>query len=63
MKKVFIVQGLGWGDSESEFYNVGAFSTLAKAKAHVKNLQNEWKQDNGDLVGCTLQIEDLELDA
>lgn len=63
MQNIYIVQALGWGDSEDEFYNVGTFSTLEKAEAHLQKLQSEWLETNGDLVGCELQIEQFELDA
>lgn len=41
MKKVYIVQVRGWGDDEDAMYNVGAFSTRAKADAHVTQLTAE----------------------
>ena len=62
MQNIYIVQALGWGDSEDEFYNVGTFSTEEKAKAYMQQLQNEWVADNGDLTGCELQIEQFPLD-
>jgi hypothetical protein len=61
--KIYTVEALGWGDSEDEFVAVGQYSTLAKAKAKVKELTEQWVAENGDTDGLELQITDWELDA
>ena len=56
MKKVFIVQVQGWGDSEDEFYNCGTFSTRAKAEAGVEELLESWESDGGDRADVVYEI-------
>ena len=48
MSKVYIVQVQGWGDSEDEFYNVGAYSTRARAEAALEELLDQWEDDGGE---------------
>ena len=62
MDKVYIVQVQGWGDNENEFYNVGAFSTRAKAEADVKKLLALWKEDNGDEADMVHSIVEMLVD-
>ena len=57
-KTLFVVQGQGFGDLEDAFYNVKAFSTLAKANKYVAQLEiNDAAED----VCFTYNIETLEL--
>ena len=63
MKKVYIVQVQGWGDSEDEMYNVGAFSTLARAEARVEVLLEKWEEDGGDRDDVVYEIEEITVDA
>ena len=63
MEKVYIVQVQGWGDSEDEMYNVGAFSTRARAEAHVKVLLETWEEDGGDRDDVVCEIEVITVDA
>jgi hypothetical protein len=63
MSKVYIVQVQGWGDSENEFVNVGAFSTKAKAKAHIKTMKAEAVADGADSEDdVVVQIEEMLVD-
>lgn len=55
----FVVQALGWGDSEDTFYNVAVCLTQAQARKKVAELQKQWLNDNGDLQGCVLRIEPI----
>ena len=50
MKTVFVVQAQGFGDDESAFYNIAAFSTQALADAHVATLQAQDAEDGNDFV-------------
>jgi hypothetical protein len=63
MQKVYIVQVQGWGDSEDEFYNCGAFSTRAKAEAHVETLLDQWEADGQDRDDVVYEIEVVSVDA
>ena len=63
MQKVYIVQVQGWGDSEDEFYNCGAFSTRKKAEAHVETLLAQWEADGGDRADVVYEIEPMAMDA
>jgi hypothetical protein len=58
MKKVYILQAEGFGDSESEFYNIAVFSTLAKLNAQLVVLQAEWAADDMQVV---TNIEEMEV--
>lgn len=62
MKKVYIVEVEGWGESEDEFYNMGTFSTLAKAEAKVEKLLKQWEEDGNDRDDVVWQIDEMELD-
>jgi hypothetical protein len=55
----YIVQALGWGDDEDQWENIAAFSTQAAADQEVNKLKQQWIDDNGDLVGCELRVEQL----
>ena len=61
--KIYTVEALGWGDSEDEFVAVGQYSTKEKAKAKVKELTEQWVEEQGDRDGLELRITDWELDA
>ena len=61
MQKVYIVQVQGWGDDENAMYNVGAFSTRAKADAHIKQLLAEAHTDG--LTDVVTDIEVVTVDA
>jgi hypothetical protein len=63
MKKVFIVQVQGWGDSEDEFYNMGAYSTRAKAEAALEELLVQWEEDGQDRADVVHEIEVITVDA
>ena len=56
MQKVYIVQVQGWGDDENAMYNVGAFSTRAKADAHIKQLLAEAHTDGLDDVVTDVEV-------
>jgi len=62
MKKVYIVEVEGWGENEDEFYNMGTYSTLAKAEAKVEKLLTGWEEDGNDRVDVVWQIDEMELD-
>jgi hypothetical protein len=62
MKKVYIVEVEGWGESEDEFYNMGTYSTLAKAEAKVEKLLKQWEEDGNDRDDVVWQIDEMELD-
>lgn len=63
MSKVYIVQVLGWGDSEDEFYNMGAYSTRAKAEAALEELLVQWEEDGMDRDDVVHEIEVVTVDA
>ena len=47
---IYVVQGLGLGDSDSEFANMCAFTTLAEAEKQVEafkaeNLAEGWENE------------------
>ncbi len=63
MQKVYIVQVQGWGDSEDQFYNCGAFSTRDRAEAHVETLLDQWEADGQDRDDVVYEIEVLSVDA
>lgn len=50
MKKVFVVQALGFGEDENAFYNITAFSTRALADAHIADLRALDAEDDNDFV-------------
>lgn len=61
MQKVYIVQVQGWGDDEDAMYNVAAFSTRARADAHMAELIQQSRDDDmGDIV---TDIEVITVDA
>ena len=59
MTKVYIVRGLGMGDDEDAFENMGAFTTKEKALALIKELRQD--DDEVDVVSV-YDIEILELE-
>ena len=59
MTKVYIVRGLGMGDDENAFENMGAFSTEEKALAFIESLR-EVDQDLD--IETQYEIETLELE-
>ena len=63
MSKVYIVQVQGWGDSEDEFYNMGAYSTRAKAEAALEDLLEGWEADGGTKDEVVHEIEVITVDA
>ena len=59
MTKVYIVRGLGMGDDEDAFENMGAFTTKEKALALIKEL----RQDDDEVgVETVYNIEVLTLE-
>jgi hypothetical protein len=63
MNKVYIVQVQGWGDSEDEFYNMGAYSTRAKAEAALEEMLVQWEEDGGDRADVVYEIDVNTVDA
>ena len=59
MTKVYIVRGLGLGDDEDAFYNLGAFTTREKAQAQIKAFEAENAEEDFE---AEYDIETLELD-
>ena len=59
MQKVYIVQVQGWGDSEDEFYNMGAYSTRAKAEAALEEMLVDWEANGSDRADVVYEIEEL----
>jgi hypothetical protein len=63
MSKTYIVQIQGWGDREDEFYNMGAYSTRAKAEAALEDLLVQWEADGCDREDVVYEIEPMTIDA
>jgi hypothetical protein len=63
MSKVYIVQIQGWGDSEDEFYNMGAYSTRGKAEAALEDLLQQWEADGCDRDDVVYEIDVNTVDA
>jgi hypothetical protein len=63
MSKVYIVQIQGWGDSEDEFYNMGAYSTRAKAEAALEEMLVQWEADGCDRDDVVYEIDVNTVDA
>ena len=63
MSKVYIVQVQGWGDSEDEMYNMGAYSTRAGAEAALEELLDQWEDDGGERDEVVHEIEVITVDA
>jgi hypothetical protein len=63
MTKVNIVQIQGWGDSEDEFYNMGAYSTRAKAETALEEMLVQWEADGGDRDDVVYEIDVNTVDA
>jgi len=63
MQKIYIVQIQGWGDSEDEFYNMGAYSTRAKAEAALEEMLQQWEADGGDRADVVYEIDVNTVDA
>ena len=61
--QVYIVQVQGWGDDEDEFYNVGAYSTRARAEAALEDLLVQWEADGGERDEVVHEIEVITVDA
>ena len=59
MTKVYILRGLGLGDNEDAFENMGAFTTFEKAKSKAQDLRVE---DTKERVEIVYDIETLELE-
>ena len=59
MTKVYILRGLGIGDDEDAFENMGAFTTQEKAHAQLKALQEENAEDDFE-VEYDIEVLDLE---
>jgi hypothetical protein len=57
-KQVYIVQIQGWGDDEDEFYNMGTFSTRAKAEAGLEEMLQEWEDNGSDRDDVVYEIEE-----
>jgi hypothetical protein len=63
MQKVYIVQVQGWGDSEDEFYNMGAYSTRGKAEAALEDMLQQWEADGCDRDDVVYEIDVNTVDA
>ena len=63
MSKVYILQAQGWGDDENAMYNVGAFSTRAKAEAALEEMLQQWEADGCDRDDVVYEIEPMTVDA
>jgi len=63
MSKVYIVQVQGWGASEDEFYNMGAYSTRALAEAALEEMLVQWEEDGCDRADVVYEIEPVTVDA
>ena len=61
MTKVYIVQGLGFGDDEDEWENLGSFKTEEKALKHIAKMKAQDLADFGDDCELEYQIEESEL--
>ena len=61
--QVYILQVQGWGDDEDEFYNVGAYSTRARAEAALEELLDQWEDDGGERDEVVHEIEVITVDA
>ena len=61
MTKVYIVQGLGFGDDENEWENLGSFKTEEKALKHIAKMKAQDLVDFGDDCELEYQIEESEL--
>jgi hypothetical protein len=61
MQKVYIVMIQGWGDDENAMYNMGTFSTYAKAEAGLKKLIKGWVADGGNKYDVFYEIETHEV--
>tara|TARA_R110000823_G_scaffold93747_4_gene205148 strand:+ start:5571 stop:5762 length:192 start_codon:yes stop_codon:yes gene_type:complete len=63
MTQVYMVVGLGLGDDEEVFENMGVFSTLALAAAFVEQTKAEFLEDSDGEYEGEFNIEEYELDA
>jgi hypothetical protein len=63
MSKVYIVQIQGWGDDEDEFYNMGTYSTRAKAEAALEEMLQQWEADGCDRDDVVYEIDVNTVDA
>jgi len=59
MQKIYIVQIQGWGDNEDEFYNMGTFSTRAKAETALEEMLADWEANGSDRADVVWEIEEL----
>ena len=59
MSKVYILKGLGIGDDEDAFENIGVFTTFEKAKAKAQDLRVEDTKEGFEIV---YDIETLDLE-
>jgi len=62
MQKIYIVQIQGWGDDESEFYNMGTFSTRARAEAALEEMLADWEANGSDRSDVVWEIEEHSVD-
>ena len=54
--KVFILQAQGFGDNEDEMYNMGVYSTRAKAEAAEQDILE-------DMYDAVTEITEVKVDA
>jgi hypothetical protein len=59
MKKVYILRGLGIGDNEDAFENMGAFTTMAQAQSKARDLRVVDTKEGCEIV---YDIETLDLE-
>jgi len=62
MQKIYIVQIQGWGDNEDEFYNMGTFSTRARAEAALEEMLADWEANGSDRSDVVWEIEEHSVD-
>lgn len=62
MTKIYIVQGLGLGDDEDVFENMGAYSTRELAEAYIEVAKAEFLEDSDGEYEGEFNIEEMELD-
>ena len=59
MATVYVVQGLGFGDDEDAWENLGSFKTEEKALKHIAKMRAQDLADFGEDCGLEYQIEEL----
>jgi len=55
----YLVQGLGFGDDEDAWENLGSFKTEEKALKHIAKMQAQDLADFGDDCELEYRIEEL----